>query len=167
MRTPNRESMIAKQLAYSSIVAVAVLLVSCGGTSQNRKWVQNDQTVLLTGSGQEVSGRDEYRELCGQCHGVSGRGNGPAASGFRTQPTNLTELRKGGGKFPYKMVYDTISGKIPVPVKAHGEGKMLLWTLALSRPSTPFGNSPLRRSDYEIDQEIKRITNYIESMQQS
>ena len=32
-----------------------------------------------------------YRENCASCHGVSGRGDGPAAVGLRVRPANLTE----------------------------------------------------------------------------
>lgn len=46
-------------------------------------------------------GRAFFAANCTSCHGTSGRGDGPAASGLRPAPTNLTQLaRDNGGTFP-------------------------------------------------------------------
>jgi mono/diheme cytochrome c family protein len=48
-----------------------------------------------------ISGSEMYREYCAACHGVSGKGNGPAAPALKTTPTDLTQLAaRNGGVFP-------------------------------------------------------------------
>src|SRR5215468_10737314 len=47
-------------------------------------------------------GRGMYVTYCAPCHGMTGEGNGPAASAFKQAPTNLTLLAKThGGKYPW------------------------------------------------------------------
>ncbi len=156
---------MAKHLAHRSIVSIAVLLVSFIGAMQYRAFAQDNGGVTLTPSGQVVSGGDEYRQFCAQCHGVSGKGDGPLASELKKPATDLTQLSKqNGGQFPYQMVYDTISGKNLV--KSHGTREMPIWVLQFSQRRNTFGMGTLHRSQYQIDQEIKRITDYIKSVQQ-
>jgi len=77
------------------------------------------QDVTLTPSGKVLSGADEYRRYCAQCHGMSGKGDGPVAGELKVPPQDLTLLSKdNGGQFPFQRVYDSISGKNQL--KAHG-----------------------------------------------
>jgi mono/diheme cytochrome c family protein len=123
------------------------------------------QDVTLTPSGKVLSGADEYRRYCAQCHGMSGRGDGPVAGELKVPPPDLTLLsRNNRGQFPFQMVYESISGQNQL--KAHGTREMPSFYLQFARPRNQFGMGTLHRSDYQIDQEIKRITNYIKSMQQ-
>jgi mono/diheme cytochrome c family protein len=123
------------------------------------------QDVTLTPSGKVLSGADEYRQYCAQCHGISGRGDGSVASELKVPPPDLTLLsRNNRGQFPFQMVYESISGKNQL--KAHGTREMPSFYLQFARPRNQYGMGTLRRSDYQIDQEIKRITNYIKSIQQ-
>ena len=66
-------------------------------------------------------GKYEYDRHCAECHGLSGKGDGPYVQLLRsgTVMPNLTELsKKNGGVFPYTRVYETIDGA--VRVRAHG-----------------------------------------------
>ncbi len=61
--------------------------------------------------GAEVSGRALFAENCAVCHGDGGRGDGPAAAGFTTPPTDLTLLsRANDGTFPLVSVMSYIDG---------------------------------------------------------
>src|SRR5262249_59334102 len=42
-----------------------------------------------------VEGRRVYRAQCAACHGVAGWGDGPAASGLRPPPADLTAKHTG------------------------------------------------------------------------
>ena len=48
-----------------------------------------------------IDGQANYKAYCAACHGVSGKGDGPAASALKVPPTDLTRLAaNAGGKFP-------------------------------------------------------------------
>lgn len=52
-----------------------------------------------------------YSEFCASCHGVSGKGDGPAAKGLARAPADLTTLSaRNGGTFPLMYVMSTIDG---------------------------------------------------------
>lgn len=98
-------------------------------------------------------GGDMYRAYCGSCHGVDGRGNGPAAYTLKKTPTDLTALRGADGKFPgakiHKLLEQPAAG-------VHGSTEMPVW-------------GDLFRATHEDETVIKlRISNlsrYLESIQ--
>lgn len=61
-----------------------------------------------------------YRRYCASCHGVSGRGDGPAADSLKVRPTDLTQLRMS-----VQDLMTVIDGRTVVP--AHGSGEMPVW----------------------------------------
>ena len=126
---------------------------------------QDNTDLTLTPGGKVVSGGEEYRKFCAQCHGPAGKGDGPVASELKTPPRDLTLLSKNNnGTFPYKSVFDSISGKNLI--KSHGTREMPIYDLALAIPPQHGGGGSVRRSQYQVDLEIKRITDYIKSIQQ-
>jgi mono/diheme cytochrome c family protein len=71
-------------------------------------------------------GKDEYVRSCAACHGVTGKGDGPAAKSLIRPPTDLTKLSEANkGVFPVSRVYNAIDGRIQVI--AHGTRDMPVW----------------------------------------
>ena len=75
------------------------------------------------------SARKDFVLHCADCHGVDGKGNGPAVQiipGFK--PVDLTVLSKNhGGQFPRQEVYDVNDGPnacraitMPIPTCRYG-----------------------------------------------
>lgn len=57
------------------------------------------------------SARQDFAVWCAACHGESGRGDGPAASGLTRKPADLTHIAaRNGGTFPMARVMSTING---------------------------------------------------------
>jgi mono/diheme cytochrome c family protein len=79
----------------------------------------------------EPSGAEIYRRFCASCHGVSGKGDGPAAASLRTAPTDLTALtRRSGGRFDTAQVIAAIDGRRTIA--AHGSREMPVWGYAFT-----------------------------------
>jgi len=75
-----------------------------------------------------LSAPEMYRTFCASCHGLEGKGNGPAAAALKTAPADLTLLsQKNGGKFPAQRVRDYIEGKDAKTTGAHGSREMPVW----------------------------------------
>lgn len=71
-------------------------------------------------------GQREYDGNCAACHGVKGKGDGPAKPFLTRSPTDLTTLaRANGGVFPLVRVYETVDGR--ATVAAHGPRDMPIW----------------------------------------
>ena len=103
-------------------------------------------------------GREMYAKYCVSCHGVTGKGDGPAAPAFKHPPTNLTLLAtNNGGKFPIDSVVYTL--KFGPSAPAHGNIQMPIW------------NNIFREMNwYSMDDSIPQIrthvlTEYIKTLQ--
>ena len=79
----------------------------------------------------ERSGEALWRAHCAACHGMDGKGGGPAAKALKKTPPDLTVLSKRNqGKFPTNIVERTILGDPRLDV--HGTREMPIWGPAFS-----------------------------------
>jgi mono/diheme cytochrome c family protein len=102
-----------------------------------------------------ASGKEMFRAYCASCHGVEGKGNGPAAPSLKMPPSDLTILsRKNAGTFPTMRVRNSIKdGMSP----EHGSKDMPVWGPILSSVS---GDNP-----GVVDQRVSNLVKYIQSIQ--
>jgi mono/diheme cytochrome c family protein len=99
---------------------------------------------------------DMFKTYCASCHGVDGKGHGPAAESLKMPPSDLTVLKqKNGGKFPAGKVSRVVEGADVIP--AHGSSDMPTWG-PIFRSLDP-NNSALTKL------RIANLVKYIESMQ--
>ena len=104
-----------------------------------------------------ASGKEMFTENCAVCHGLDGKGNGPAVAALKTAPPDLTVLTKNnGGKFPMLVITTTIRGDSNM-VAAHGSPDMPMWG-ELFRS--------LHSDDAVIQLRIHNLAKYIESLQE-
>ena len=94
-------------------------------------------------------GKELFSEYCTSCHGVSGKGDGPAAPALKIPPADLTALAaRNKGQFPSLKVMQAIKAGPSVP--AHGSQIMPVWgpiflqgdysdTTGQAPPQTPAG----------------------------
>jgi mono/diheme cytochrome c family protein len=103
-----------------------------------------------------ASGKEMYTQYCAPCHGVAGKGNGPAASATKVPPTDLTQLaKKHDGKFPANSVASELKfGNGP---GAHGSADMPIWG--------PLFQSLDKFHDTTVQQRISNLVNYLETLQ--
>ena len=81
------------------------------------------KTVIIPVSKAPVNnGKQMYVNYCAPCHGVEGKGNGPAAAALKKQPTDLAVLsRNDGGKFPSTHIVSVLQFGAANP--SHGSRK--------------------------------------------
>jgi len=130
--------------------ALCILCLFCAGaTAQKVTKIPASQTSA-------ASGQEMYRNYCASCHGLDGKGNGPAMSALKVAPTDLTQLaRRRGGRYPEMRVFNTIAGDANVP--SHGSKDMPVWGPLFSRLSESEAPKAKLR--------IRNLTKFIESMQ--
>ena len=103
-----------------------------------------------------TSGAEMYKEYCAVCHGMDGKGRGPAAEALKVPPPDLTTLAKmNGGKYPFDHVTSAIHGDLRLP--AHGSKEMPVWGIPFRQLSQ--GHSS------EVQLRVTNLSNYIESLQ--
>lgn len=103
-----------------------------------------------------TSGKQMYSNYCAPCHGMDGRGHGPAATALKAQPTDLTGLRgKNHGKFPDSHIVAVLQFGTNVP--AHGSAEMPVWGPILSKMNL--------ENPQDKQLRISNLSRYLESIQ--
>jgi mono/diheme cytochrome c family protein len=102
-----------------------------------------------------ASGKEMFTQYCAPCHGTDGKGNGPAASAMKSQPTDLTQLtRKNNGKYPDNHIAQVLKQDGP---GAHGSAEMPVWG--------PLFQSLDKYHDAVVQQRVANLVKYIEALQ--
>lgn len=116
--------MLKRLLLTAMALTIAVAM---GYADQSTKKV-----IIPVDKTSPVDGHKMFTSYCAPCHGADGRGNGPAASALRSQPTNLTGLSKANkGKFPDTHIVSVL--KFGADMPAHGSAQMPVWGPILGR----------------------------------
>ena len=103
-----------------------------------------------------ASGKEMFNQYCAPCHGVDGKGHGPAAPSMKSMPTDLTQLaKKNDGKFPAPKVASTLN--FGSGVESHGSADMPVWG--------PLFRSLDKYHDTVVQQRVANIISYIETLQ--
>jgi mono/diheme cytochrome c family protein len=138
-----------KSLLVAAVAAVLAASLSFADQSQSK-------VVIPVNKTSPADGKQMYTSYCAACHGADGKGNGPAASSLKAQPTNLTELQKNNhGKFPDTHVIAILQFGADVP--AHGSATMPVWGPILGNMN--------RLNVQEKQLRMSNLSRYLESIQ--
>jgi mono/diheme cytochrome c family protein len=104
----------------------------------------------------DLSGAEMYRTYCASCHGLDGKGAGPAAAALNRPVPDLTQIAKrNNGRFPDFRIMHIIDGYEIEAV--HGTRDMPIW-------GDYFRSK--QRDEAIIELREHNLTDYIRSMQQ-
>lgn len=127
------------------LIAVLAIAITAVGVAQNREPREDPN-----------SGRLLYRTYCASCHGVDGRGGGPAASTLRLPPPDLTLIQeRHGGNFPANEIAQIIDGR--KPLAAHTDTEMPRWGRILGIMEM--------NNEAAIKERVLALVAYLESLQ--
>lgn len=130
-----------------------VTLLVAVGVATGQKPAGSDKQLPYTSA---ESGAEMYREYCASCHGEDGKGDGPAAGALKARlPDLATVAKRKGGKFPAGDLYQVI--KWGGGIMGHGSKEMPVWGRAFLPASG--------RNEQQVDQQIKNLIRYLESIQ--
>jgi mono/diheme cytochrome c family protein len=138
---------------FATIAGLALLGGGWSAGAQSKK----EMKKVPVSSTRADSGVEMYKSYCAACHGVDGKGKGPAAEALKVPPTDLTLLNsKNGGKFPSNRVANIIGGA--EGIRAHGSSDMPLWG--------PIFHSLDSSNESVTKLRIANVVKYLESIQQ-
>jgi mono/diheme cytochrome c family protein len=140
------------------LIFIALIVCACTVAAQSQTQDQPQKVIkhVPVKSTSPVSGKEMYTAYCAVCHGIEGKGGGPAASALKVPPTDLTLLSKNnGGKYPALKVTSSIRNESDLP--AHGSKEMPVWGALFWSMSSGH--------ESEVQQRVANLTHYIESLQ--
>jgi mono/diheme cytochrome c family protein len=118
------------------------------------------ETPLAWDQVARLDGDVVFNNLCAACHGVNGKGDGPAATALEKGVPDLTVLAASNrGAFPIKHVEKVIAGKYRVV--AHETIEMPVWGEQFYYIR---GGSSLLRESY-VKERIHALSGHIERLQ--
>jgi len=130
------------------VASLAGLTVHAEGQSEAKRPKEGGPGAIL------------YLSYCESCHGVAGRGDGPAAASLRTPPADLTQLwRRYGTPLDREQVAKYIDGRMLA--FAHGPREMPIWGdefFEEAPPTTP-GLDDTKRHLIDV------LVNYLQRLQ--
>jgi mono/diheme cytochrome c family protein len=139
----------------TGITALAGVFVFSGaaGHAQSQSKEVEKVPIHMTSAS---SGSGMFKSYCAPCHGMDGKGDGPAATALKTPPANLTLLaKKNDGKFPANHVAYILSHGV---TGAHGSTEMPVWGPLFSQVSG--------RNDAMVQMRVSNLVHYLESIQE-
>jgi len=154
-----RTSILARVFLTCAVTALLLLTISgprlCGQNPQGTQPpTRKSFKIVDVSHSRPDSGAQMFKDYCAACHGVDGRGDGPAVVFLKTPPPNLRMMAQhNNGKYPAFYV-STILTQGTDSTRAHGDLDMPTWG-ALFR-SIPGGLAQLR---------ITNLTKFIGSIQ--
>jgi mono/diheme cytochrome c family protein len=96
-----------------------------------------------------------FRAYCAPCHGLDGKGHGPAASALNSKVADLTLLTKhASGRFPSDRIRNVLEGT-QTPA-AHGSHEMPVWGPVFHQVEADQDLGSVR---------VQNLVTYIESLQ--
>jgi len=140
-------------LAGSIILVGSGILVFQGTATSQETQEKTVKKVPITHS-KPASGKQMYRDYCAACHGIDGKGNGPAAEFLKEPPADLTMLAKqNNGKFPAEHFASVL--RLGTSAHPHGTSDMPIW-------------GPLFRSQDPAVAELRvhNLSSFVESIQE-
>ena len=130
-------------------IVMLMLSIAAGAAAQEIKKVPARYTP-------PSSGAEMYKAYCASCHGIDGKGNGPASPALKVKLPDLTQLTKNnGGKFPSTHVSNIIIGDSLVA--AHGDKEMPVWGPAFLAMD--------QRDQSVVFLRVRNLTHHIETLQ--
>ena len=109
-----------------------------------------------------TDGEELYLELCAVCHGIGGKGDGPAATAMSKPVPDLTVLAaKNVGKYPREVVEDSIAGKSRVV--SHGTIDMPIWGQVFEDAAR--SDWKAFRREGQAKQRVFNLTEYLATIQ--
>jgi mono/diheme cytochrome c family protein len=151
LSTAQEEIMQLRKLFWIITGLIAVALVA-GAQEQSQKVIKHVPVKATSAA----SGQEMFTTYCAVCHGLDGKGGGPAAQALRVPPPDLTTLSKrNNGQYPALRVSSTLRGEAELP--AHGSKDMPVWGRLFWSMSG--GHSS------EVQQRVVNLNKYIESLQ--
>lgn len=129
-----------------------IFLWSLGIRAQSGSAGEEQATPLI----RSVEGPALFRSYCASCHGVTAKGDGPAAPALRAKLPDLTLLAaKNQGQFPAAHVREVIMGdKV---IEAHGSREMPIWGPIFHQIEADVDRGNVR---------LENLVKYLQSIQQ-
>jgi mono/diheme cytochrome c family protein len=137
------------KLCVPGLLAVAAL---CSSAQENKTQLKKEPAKVTS----PASGKEMFTSYCASCHGLDGKGSGPATKALTAAPADLTVLAsRNGGKYPSDKVAAILRGQ--TNLMPHGDQEMPVWGPVFRQMSGG--------DEGQVTMRIANLNRYLESLQ--
>ena len=102
------------------LLAASLGLVLWAGAHGKKEWPVPEEAKKVTNPVAESeatlkAAQDIYAEYCAQCHGDTGKGDGPEAAMYKTKPADFTDAHMMSEMTDGEIYYKMTEGRRPMP----------------------------------------------------
>jgi mono/diheme cytochrome c family protein len=131
---------------FAALLAVILVCVAVA-IYQNREWKIPEEAKLLKNPIQPsptalVTARTIYLDKCVQCHGETGKGDGPDAAMYYPAPASLADTKRMNTATDGELFYEISEGRKPMPSFKKRLTEEQRWQLVLLVRSFASSDSP-------------------------
>jgi mono/diheme cytochrome c family protein len=138
-----------KPLILTTLAAAFLVAMASADQKTGKITIPVDKTA-------PTSGKLMFTSYCAPCHGIDGKGNGPAAPALKAPASDLTVLsRNNHGKFPDTHIVSILQFGMEIP--AHGSAQMPVWGPILGKMNLT--------NPQEKQLRISNLSRYLETLQ--
>jgi len=135
MPTNSRNAALARKL-FLALVFVTLCVVAVFAYYENKPWKVPEEAKLRPNPIQSsmsdlAAGRAIYMDKCTQCHGQTGKGDGPDAASYYPSPTSLVDAQHMNGVTDGEVFYQISEGRKPMPAFKRKLTEEQRWQLVL------------------------------------
>jgi cytochrome c553 len=145
-------------LTLSAMIAILSLFVAAQASKTDTSKDSTSTPAIRHVTAPQTSassGEASFKAYCAACHGVSGKGDGPAAPALKVPATDLTRLAaNAGGTYPMMHVQQMIRN---ADTPAHGSKDMPIWG--------PVFRSLSSGNQSQVELRVTNLAKYIETLQ--
>jgi len=116
----HRKRVLAVANAFALFSLLVFAFPALGQQADRKPWVAparyaRKKNRVAADAASLARGKLLYLQNCLSCHGLSGRGDGPAASGLDVHPGNLTDTKRMSGQKDGELFFKIRTGRRPMP----------------------------------------------------
>jgi mono/diheme cytochrome c family protein len=135
MKTLSRRTLALRKMLFALLLALIVISIVFA-VSQNREWVVPEEAKKLKNPvapsvAAVESARAIYLDKCSECHGDTGKGDGPQGRMYDPAPGNLTDAKHMHALTDGELFYQISEGRKPMPAFKKRLSEEQRWQLVL------------------------------------
>lgn len=145
----SHDTLRLRKIVFAALVAVICLAIVIG-LYENRPWSIPEAARLRKNplqSSPEVlaAARPIYLDKCANCHGRTGKGDGPDAASYYPSPASLADSRRMNARTDGEIFYKISQGRKPMPsfqkrLTEEQRWQLVLYIRSLSAPPSAVRN---------------------------
>lgn len=117
--TKPQRTLLLRKFLFASLLAVICISIAIA-VYQNRQWkipedAKRRQNPIQSSRDLLAAARTVYLDKCVQCHGETGKGDGPDATLYYPSPASFTDAKRMNTASDGELFYQISEGRKPMP----------------------------------------------------